>query len=55
MRKPDGKASSAKKERADTVTGRKDELDALRESWERIGTRILSAMGLSRRLIGGRF
>jgi hypothetical protein len=33
MGKPDGTASSAKKQRADTVTGRKDELDALRESW----------------------
>ena len=33
MGKPDGTASSAKKQRADTVTGRKDELDALRENW----------------------
>jgi hypothetical protein len=33
----------AKKQPADTVTERKDELEALRESWERIGNRL--AMG----------
>lgn len=37
MRKLDGTASLAKKQRA---TERKDELEALRESWERIGNRL---------------
>ena len=41
MRKLDGTASLAKKQRADTITERKDELEALRESWERIGNRHL--------------
>jgi len=45
MRKLDGTESSAKKERADTVTERKDELEALGESWERIGNRHLERHG----------
>ena len=41
MRKVDETEFSAKKERADIVTERKGELEALRESWERIGNRHL--------------
>ena len=40
MRKLDGTEFSAKKERADIVTEQKGELEALRESWERIGNRV---------------
>jgi hypothetical protein len=46
MRKLDGTEPSAKKERADIVTERKDELEALGESWERIGNRHLERRGL---------
>jgi hypothetical protein len=45
MRKLDGTEFSAKKERADTVTERKGELEALRESWERVGNRHLERHG----------
>ena len=40
MRKLDGTASLAKNQRADTITERKGELEALRESWEWIGNRV---------------
>jgi hypothetical protein len=45
MRKLDAIEFSAKKERADTVTERKGELEALRKSWERIGNRYLERHG----------
>lgn len=45
MHKLDGTKSSAKKERADTVAERKDELEALHENWERIGNRLLERHG----------
>jgi ATP-dependent exoDNAse (exonuclease V) alpha subunit len=45
MRKLDGAELAAKKDRAATVADRKDELEALRESWERIGNRHLARHG----------
>jgi ATP-dependent exoDNAse (exonuclease V) alpha subunit len=45
MRKLDGAELAAKKERAATVADRKSELEALRESWERIGNRHLERHG----------
>jgi len=45
MHKLDGIEFSAKKERADTVTERKGELEALRKSWERIVNRHLERHG----------
>ena len=45
MRKLDGQELAAKKERAATVTDRKDELEALRESWAKIGNRHLERHG----------
>jgi hypothetical protein len=44
MRKLDGQELAAKKERLN-VTERKDELQAIRESWERIGNRHLERHG----------
>jgi hypothetical protein len=45
MRKLDGTEFAVKKERAATVEDRKDELEALRASWERIGNRHLERHG----------
>jgi MobA/MobL family len=45
MRKLDGQELAAKKERAATVADRKDELEALRESWEKTGNRHLERHG----------
>lgn len=44
MRKLDGQELAAKKERLN-ITGRKDELEAIRESWTRIGNRHLERHG----------
>jgi ATP-dependent exoDNAse (exonuclease V) alpha subunit len=45
LRKLDGTEFAAKKERAESIEERKDELEALRESWERIGNRHLERHG----------
>jgi len=45
MRKLDGSEFAAKKERAADIAERKAELEALRESWERIGNRHLERHG----------
>jgi MobA/MobL family len=45
MRKLDGSEFTAKKERAENIAERKAELEALRESWERIGNRHLERYG----------
>lgn len=45
MRKLDGTEFAVRKERAATVEERKDELEALRASWERIGNRHLERHG----------
>jgi hypothetical protein len=45
MRKLDGQEFAQKKERAASYSDRADELEALRESWERIGNRHLERHG----------
>jgi ATP-dependent exoDNAse (exonuclease V) alpha subunit len=45
LRKLDGQELAAKKERAATVADRKDELEAVRESWAKIGNRHLERHG----------